>query len=105
MNFEKCLLHRVVFAAPEEVRSLLAFCLVKFTVCEEKKALLIKAPNPFVAYRINSSMAGEMGRKVNNLGIDRYSIDNSQGSLALYQFDGSSFNFSGYYSNLEKLTI
>ncbi|MGF1489652.1 MAG: hypothetical protein ACFBSE_21410 [Prochloraceae cyanobacterium] len=104
MNFEKCVLYRVAFAAPDEVRSLLAFCLVKFAVHEEKKTLLIKAPDPFVAYKINSSMAKEMGIKVNNLGIDRYSIDNSRGSLSLYEFDGSSFVFSGY-SSLQKLKL
>ncbi len=104
MNFEKCLLSRVIFAASEEVRSLLDFCLLKFAICEEKKTLLIKAPDPFVAYKINSSMAGNMGKKVYNLGIDRYLIDNSQGSLALYQFNGSSFNFLSY-SNTSELTI
>ena len=104
MNFEKCILYRIVFAAPEEIKSLLAFCLLKFVICEEKKTLLIKTPDPLVAYKINSSLAGEMGNKVHNLGIDRYLIYNSEGSLALYQFDGLGFNFLGY-SSIEQLTI
>ncbi len=104
MNFEKCVLYRVVFAAPEEIKPLLAFCMLKFVVCEEKKTLLIKAPDPSLAYKINSSMAGEMGQKIYNLGIDRYSIDNSQGSLAIYEFNGTEFSFLRY-STIENLTI
>lgn len=93
MDFKKCVLYRVIYAAPVAIQSLFSFCLLKFVICQGKKTLLIRSPNSFTADRINENMTGIMGKKVLNLGIDRYLIDDGEGILSLYLFKGKSFTF------------
>ncbi len=91
MNLDAVLIDKYISAAPGYISNILPLCELSFTICQNKKTLKIQCPNSFATTRINHAMFGEMGQKMNALGINRYLIDNGSDFIALHKFMRGNF--------------
>ncbi len=93
---DEIVLDKFIEAAPENVRLVLLFCDLRFVICQSKKTLSIKCPNSFASDRINNAMFDRFGKRVSQLGIHSYLIDNGEGFIALHSYIRGNFLFVGY---------
>ena len=91
-----------------KLKLLIKLCQMKMVVVEGKSALLIHSPNAWTEEQLDGFlMLGDLGRLLNDLGIEQLVLNNGEGSATYHQWNETYFDFNGYFidGDLDKLKI